>query len=226
MSRSFSEYIRDTRRYIQEEDATKSHFDDALLKQLFNAQYRRRDAQLQMAFEGWFILVAQRDLEALVSRYSWPPNFQRETKLELVRTDGRTVPLERFERHGEINPPPQVGGDDYYPTWRPLANGFVLEPPPTTDVPGGLRIEYEGLPEALVKDGDTIHPSFPDQLDELLILDTAIAAFDVEGMQESGQQKALLWLRAEWEFDWESFIYRRVISRPKVSPFIPHYNDA
>jgi len=50
--------------------------------------------------------------------------------------------------------------------------------------------------------------------------------FDIEGIQESGQVRSLLRLRAEWEEDWERFIDRRVISRPGVTPFVAHYNDA
>jgi hypothetical protein len=226
LQNTFSQLKVRTRRYLKEETASTSHWSDDFLQQLINAQYRLRCAQLQSAFEGWFVNVATRDLEADVGRYSWPSNFQRETKLELVREDGRTVPLQRFERHGEINPPPVSGGDDYFPTWRPLSNGFVLEPTPTTTVSGGLRIEYEGLPEELTAAGDVLHPSFPSQLDELVVLDAAIAAFDAEGMQESGQQRSLLRLRAEWDFEWQKFIDQRVISRPGITPFITHYNDA
>jgi len=226
MSDTFDDFITRTRRYLKEENASKSHWSDDLLKQLFNEQYRRRCAQLQMAFEGWFVLVATRDIEAEVGRYSWPPGFQRHTKLELVRSDGRTIPLQRFERHGEVNSPPQSGGDDYTPTWRPLANGFVLEPSPISAVSNGLRIEYEGLPDELAADSDQLHPSFPDQLETIVVLDTAIAALDIEGMQESGNQSSLLRLRAEWEQDFERFIDRRVISRTGVTPFTAHYNDA
>ena len=226
MATTFDTFITRIRRIVKEEDASKSHWSDDLLKQLFNSQYLRRCAQLQMAFEGWFVLVAQRDIEANVARYSFPPNFQRLTKMELTRSDGRTIPIQRFERHGEVNPPPISGGDDYNPTWRLLANGFVLEPTPNTAVTNGLRIEYEGLPESLAGSNDTLHPSYPDQLESLLEYDTAVAMFDVEGVQESGQVRSLLRLRAEWEEDWERFIDRRVISRPGVTPFVAHYNDA
>ncbi len=226
MSDTFDNYIIRTRRYLKEPDPLKSHWDQPLLKQLFNEQYHRRCAQLQMAYEGWFVLVAQRDIEANVARYSFPTGFQRETKLELVRSDGRTVPIVRFERHGEVNPPPQTGGDTYNPTWRPLANGFVLEPAPTTSTTNGIRIEYEGIPDTLVADSDQLHPSFPDQLEAILILDTSIAALDIEGMAESGSVKSLLRLRAEWDEDWLRYVDRRTISRPMITSFNPHYNDS
>lgn len=214
------------RRYLQEETASKSHWDDDVVEQLFNAHYRLRCTQLQKAYEGWFINVAQRDLEADVARYSFPDDFQRLSKLELVRTDGRTRPIQRFERHAEVNPPAQSGGDDYNPTYRLLSNGFVLEPTTTSDVANGIRIEYEANPTALTAGGDSIHPSFPNQLDEILVIDTAVACFDVEGQQESGQMRTLLRLRAEWDIEWQSFIDRRAIDRPGVTPFLTHYSDS
>jgi hypothetical protein len=107
-----------------------------------------------------------------------------------------------------------------------MGNGFILEPAPIEGQSQGLRVEFEGLPAKLTQDGDSIHPSFPDQLDDILVLDTAIGALDVEGMQESGRMTSLLRMRQEWDDDWLRFIERRTINRPQVTPFIAHYNDA
>lgn len=226
MADTLAKFLRRTRRYLQEEDAEKSHWDDQLLTDIFNAQYLRRCSQLQNTFEGWFINVAVRDLTADQARYAWPVGFQRETKLELVRTDGATFPIQRFERHGERNDASSGTADNYLPSWRPMGNGFILEPAPIEGQSQGLRVEFEGLPAKLTQDGDSIHPSFPDQLDDILVLDTAIGALDVEGMQESGRMTSLLRMRQEWDADWERFIERRTINRPQVTPFIAHYNDA
>jgi hypothetical protein len=228
MANTLSSIRTRVRRYLKESDATTSFWTADFLDQLFNAQYRRRCAQLIMAYEGWFTNVATRDLEANKDRYAFPQNFQRLRKLELVRSDGRTVPLERFERHVTINPGPNDAAtdDQYTPTFRPISNGFVLEPQPATTVTDGLRLEYEGLPVELSAPGDTIHPSFPDIFDELLILDTTVAAFDAEGMQESGLSRSLLRLREEWTWDWERFIDARIVTRQAVEPFVTHYSDS
>ena len=226
MADNWSQFLVRIRRYIKEPTAAKSHWSDELLQDLFNAQYLRRCAQLQNTFEGWFVNVATRDIVANQARYSWPVGFQRETKLEIVRSDGSTIPIQRFERHGEVNEANSGVADSYFPTWRTMGNGFILEPTALETITGGLRIEYEGLPAKLTQDGDSIHPSFPDQLDDILVLDTAIAAYDLEGMQESGRATSLLRLRQEWDLDWERFIERRTINRPQVTPFVPHYNDA
>lgn len=214
------------RRYAKELDATTSFWNDNFMNQLINAAYRRRCAQLIMAYEGWFTNVGTRDLEADKARYAFPSGFQRLRKLELVRTDGRTIPIHRQERHDAGNPASAATGDQYYPDWRPLGNGFVLEPTPQLTVTGGLRIEYEGLPVELTSDGDSIHESFPDIYDELIVLDTVISMFDAEQVQEAGSIQTVRSTRRDWELDFERFIEYRVVERQEIEPFIPHYPDA
>lgn len=223
---TLSNFIVRVRRYLKEADATKSHWSNDFIKQLFNTSYRRRSAQLHMAYEGYFTIVATRDLEGNQERYAWPSGFSRLLKMELVRSDGRTIPLERYERHLDVKHTPQTSGDTYKPTFRPIGSGFVLEPAPTEALVGGLRIEYLGIPEELTEDGDTLHSDFPTILDEMLVLDTAIAAFDQEGMQETGQFRTLLRLRQEWEMDWERYIDNRLIMSQQIVPWAAHYHDA
>lgn len=217
---------RRVRRYLKERNPDTSFWSRNFMGQLINGAYRRRSAQLIMAFEGWFVQVAMRDLTADKDRYAYPDNFERQQKLEVVRSDGRTVPIERFERHNSVNNPDSGTQDVYTPTYRLLGNGFVLEPTPSASVTNGLRLEYVGTPIELESDGDALHPSWPAIWTELLVLDAAIMAFDAEGQQESGLVRSLLRLRSEWEFDWERFIDSRSIARQRVDPFSPHYADA
>jgi hypothetical protein len=216
------------RNYLREQNSDTSFWKDSFLNQLFNAQYRRRCVQLIMTFEGFFIIVASADLTAEQSRYAFPSGFERLSKLELVRTDGRTVPLRRYERHEGANfsSDDVGGGDQYTPTYRLLGNGFVLEPAPNESVTSGIQIEYNGLPALLSADGDQLHASFPEILDELLVLDTVVAAFQAEGAHESGPMAAIYMLRAEWQEDWLRFIDQRAVSRQEVDPFKPHYEDS
>ncbi|MHA2069096.1 MAG: hypothetical protein ACXABY_32440, partial [Candidatus Thorarchaeota archaeon] len=74
-----------TRRWLKEENPDTSYWDNNFLDQIINSVYRRRCAQLIMAFEGAFVHVATRDLTADKDRYGWPDNFLRGQKLELVR---------------------------------------------------------------------------------------------------------------------------------------------
>lgn len=214
------------RRYLKETNASTSFWNQNFLDQLINAAYRRRCSQLISAHEGWFVSVATRDLEADKDRYAFPDGFQRLQKLEIVRSDGSTQPVLRRERHYNINPSDSGEGDLYLPTYRPISNGFVLEPTPTTTVSGGLRIEYAGLPVQLSAAGDSLHPAFPEIFDELIVLDTVVAAFDSEGVHEIGAIRSILRLRAEFEFDWNRFIDNRTVSTNQITPFVGPYLDA
>ena len=228
MADSFSQIRTRVRRYLIETDASTSFWSDNFVNQLFNAAYHRRCSQLVMAYEGWFVSVATRELTADKARYAFPNGTQKIQKLELVRSDGRTVPLEYNNRHSDINPAADQSstGDQYLPTWRAVSNSFILEPTPKQTVVGGLRIEYVGLPTKLSADTDEIHPSFPDIFEELLVLDTVVACFDAESAQESGMIRSLLRLRKEFETDFDRFIDQRIVARASTEPWIPHYSDA
>jgi hypothetical protein len=226
LTNTLSQYVIRIRRYLRETIASISHWDDDFLKQVFNTSYRKRCGDLIMAHEGFFTIIGTRDLVANQGRYAWPTGFSRLLKLEIVRSDGRRVPVQRDERHFAVADIANVGGDQYVPTYRPVGSGFVLEPPPSEGVTNGLQLEWNGVPEELTADGDALHSDFPVLYDELLVLDTAISLFDSEGMQESGQMRTLLRLRQEWEQQWEQFIQNRMISIQKVVPFITHFNDA
>jgi hypothetical protein len=223
---TLANFIVRIRRYIGEEDPDKSYWDDDLIKQVFNAHYRKRCAELVMAFEGYFTVVATRDTVTAQERYAWPSNFERLLKMEIVRSDGSTVPIQRQERHYHSKPTPGASGDTYFPSYRSIGSGFVLEPAPTEGTAGQLRMEYVSTPVELTLDNDSLHSDFPTMLDELLVLDTAVAMFDQEQSQEEGRVRSLIRQRAEWELTWERFIDNRMISSNKVTPFRTHYNDA
>jgi hypothetical protein len=226
LTNTLSNFITRTRRYLQEPDATNSRWTDDFLKQLFNSNYRRRVAQLEMAHEGYFTFIGFTDLTANTERYAWPVGFDRLLKMELVRSDGRTVPIQRNERHYFVNQTPSSSGDEFFPTYRPVGSGFVLEPAPTESVAQGLKLEWTGEPVELTADSDSLHSDFPRKFDELLVIDTAVAAMDAEGVQESGQMRTLLRQRQEWELDWERFIDSRMTASQSITPFVAHYHDA
>jgi len=223
---TLSQFIVRTRRYVGEETALKSFWSDNLIKQVFNSHYRKRCTELIMAYEGYFTIVATRDTVTDQERYAWPSNFERLLRIEIVRSDDRTVPIERKERHYSPKPAPSNSGDGYLPSYRPIGSGFVLEPAPTIATKGQIRIEYASTPVELTANDDELHSDFPSIFDELLVLDTAVALFDVEQAQEEGRLRSLLRQRAEWEITWERFIDNRIISSNSVPPFLTPYTDA
>jgi hypothetical protein len=215
------------RRWIREEDSDKSRFSNALIQQVINTHFQLRASELHMAHEGFFTFQGTRNLVKDQSRYSWPSGFTRLLKLELVRSDGRRVPIWRDERHyGVLHPSEGSGQDQYRPNFRPVGNGFVLEPAPIETVVGGLFFEWNGVPAELTADGDTIPDDFPEMFIEMVVLDSAVALFDLEGVQESGQLTTILRLRNEWEQRWERYIDGRMVQSQSVTPFPTHYHDA
>lgn len=223
---NLSGYRARVRRWVREPDAAKSFWTDTFIDEMLNVAYRRRSAQCVMAFEGFFTNVATNDLVAEQERYPWPLGFERCTKMEIVRTTGRTVPIERQERHFDVKSLPSDSQDSYTPTYRAISGGFVLEPAPNYAATDGLRLEYFGLPAELVADGDSWHVDFPRSFDELLIMDAAIACLDSEGLLETGATRTILRGRQEYEEDWASYIETRMISVNRVTPFCPHYTDS
>ena len=226
MADNLLQFRQRIRRYLVELNKETSFWTDTFLNQLFNASYRRRSAQLIRAYEGWFVQTAYRDIEEDKSTYGFPDGVQRLQRVEILRSNGDLVPLERYERFAETNPGESSAvGDQYYPTYRPFANGLILEPTPTEDITNGLRIEYAGLPTKLSGDSDVLHPSFPEIYDELLVLDTVIIAMAAEGIHEVGPVSAIIQLRNEYEMDFIAFTDQRTIARDFVDPFIPWYED-
>lgn len=227
MADTLSQFRLRVRRYVRELDTSTSFWTETFLNQLFNAAYRRRCAQLTMSYEGWFTIVATRNIETGKEAYGFPDGLQRLLKLEIVRSDGTRIPLLRYERHETPNIAngSSGGGDTYFPNFRPFSNGFVLEPPPIDDQTAALRMEYTGLPAFLSGDFDKLHPSFPELLDELLVLDTVCAALDAEGLHELGPIPSIKTLRDQWDDDFTRFIDNRVVVRQRIEPFIGPYSD-
>lgn len=220
--------LRDrVRRWLHEISSDTSFWSDTFISQQINVSYRRRCANLVMAHEGYFTNVATRNLTADQERYVWPPGFERCMKMEIVRSDGSTVPLERLERHYAAKlDDPGGGRDTYAPTYRPIGGGFVLEPSPGTTVENGLRIEYHGLPTQMQVDGDSMHADFPRSFDELVVLDAVVACMDSENMMEIGGARTAVRQRTDWEWDFARYIDGRMVSTNKIIPFIPYYGDA
>jgi hypothetical protein len=219
-------YRARVRRHLREPEAAKSFWTDVFVDDMINVAYRRRCTQLVMAFEGYFTNVATNDLVAEQERYPWPLGFERCTKMEIVRSDGRTVPIERHERHFSAKGLPSATQDSYTPNYRAISGGFVLEPAPNYSETDGIRLEYTGLPAELVANGDSWHVDFPRSLDELVMLDATIACLDSEGLLETGATRTILRAKVDYENDWDTYIETRMISINRVTPFVPSYDDA
>jgi hypothetical protein len=215
------------RRWLRELAPGNSFWSNTFIDQQINVAYRGRCAELVMAFEGYFTNIADRDLTANQTRYAWPPGFERLLKMEMVRSDGVRIPLEREERHyGATYINSGLSQDNYLPTYRPIGGGFVLEPPPGADISNGIRIEYYGLPTEMANDGDSMHADFPRSMDELVILDAVVACMDSENLLETGSVRTANARRMEWEVRFARYIDNKTVSTNKITPFMPLGPDA
>ena len=215
------------RRWLHELAPGNSFWSNTFIDQQINVSYRRRCAQLAMAYEGYFTNVATRDVTDNQARYAWPSGLERCLKMELVRSDGTTVPIERNERHYAPNFESNTNTQDSYnPHYRPFGGGFVLEPEPGETVSNGIRIEYYGLPTQMQQDGDSMHADFPRSMDEIIVLDVVISCMDSENLLETGQMRTAVRNRTDWEHDFARYIDMRVVSTNKIMPFAPHYSNA
>jgi len=73
------------------------------------------------------------------------------------------------------------------PSYRFIVGGFILNESPTVDNPGGILIEYIKWSQPLVNDEDTIETQYARLLQELIILDAAIAAASRRGDLDTQQ---------------------------------------
>jgi len=227
MSYTLDEFILKTRRWLREPTASKSRWLDVDLIQFFNEIYLNRCTELIMAFEGNFTFSGLRDVTANQDKYAWPDNFLKLQKIELVRSDGRRIPMLREERHYNYLPAPFAGGENYDGNIRLISNGFIMEPTPTEEVTDGLRIEFAGMPVELEDGADTIHPDFPAIFQNLLIMDTVMACYDAQGQLESyrGLVRNALRRRNEYEENFERFIETKTVHRQKVQQFRGPYPE-
>jgi hypothetical protein len=226
MSDTFAQLKTRTRDWLHERNPLTSRWSNNFLGSVINANYRRRCAQLVMAYEGYFTTIAVMDLVGEQARYAWPEGFERELKMEIVRSDGTTIPIQRNERHNDSNPTAFGTADSYLPSYRPVGSGFVLEPAPQEAMTGGLKLEFYGTPLKLVADDDQLHSDFPVSFEELIVLDSAVACLDQEGLLESGVARTIIRLRAEFEIDFARFIDSRMTSQDRIEPFIFAWPDA
>lgn len=226
-SDTFDNYKLRIRRYLHEITSSNSFWSEDFINQVFNQAYKVRCADLMMAHEGYFVIRATTPIVAEQELYTWPEGFEHAKKLEIVRDAGDTIPLDRHERHEHRNAgPTQVsGGDTYLPTFRPIGQGFLLEPAANSSE-GTLRLEYTGVPPSLSNDGDQLHSDFPVLFDELLVLDSVVACFDAEGLIETGAPRSILRSHQILDAKWERFIDRRVTNRDTVEPGMELYEDA
>jgi len=159
--------------------------------------------------------------------YPWPTGFERMTRIELETSESRRIPIQRDERAARSFSPLDTGFTSNFPSYRPIGGGFVLEPPLAVSANiSNIIVGYVGTPPMLVNDNEKLGGDFPVSFDELLVLDTALAAMDSEALLEGGAVRSILRTRMEWQDDYERYIDGRISALRRIDLADSFYEDA
>lgn len=181
--RAWSACRTDIRLLLREDTDDESYWDDDLLLQLWNECMDMRFMQLCDQHEGWGTARTSVNLVAGTRNYTLTEGMGRPRRI-LLSINNHEIPLLRDDKHGAgtyTASVPYVGG--IVPSARIIGADVYLDPVPATSVTNGLIYEHDSTPARFTQDTDSLNdqwPAAPAELETLLILDTAVAAFEVE----------------------------------------------
>ena len=202
------------RRLLRETDEASSFWDNTDLLDLWNQSKDYRELQLMQGHEGYGVVTLIRDIVDGKQAYELPETAERVKRISIETEDGKLqFPINRNERWNQPTWERTVGSSGFFlrHTYRIQGNHLFLDPKPTYDRKGGLIIEVEQLSERTISDTDKLPDSWPTFAETLLILDTAIAAYDMEGADAAGDSILTSYMlrRTEYSSRWEDFIETR-----------------
>ena len=214
-----AQLISEVRILLREPNEEDSGWTNDELSGCLNRCMSRRDMQLQATGEGYGITVHDTDLVEDQEDYEIPTQGARVHRvLRYVAQDGVRIPLEREEH---IDKPNYLNNgvfgtffnsETYLPTYRLVDNFILLSPPPPTDIDDGLRIELESPADRLIENTDTLPDAWPLFIEDLLIYDTAVEAYNLEMAISPTQEQNLHSLarsRQEYEAAFMLYIQER-----------------
>ena len=222
--RPWSDLRDEILRLLREQEG--EYFSNQQLLDLFNQEKDLREMEMMQAHEGFSVQSYNADLVANQDYYSLPTGAGRLKRVVRVMTNpNQEIPLVRDERVSEPLDTNRVAtGVQYVPTYRLIGNLIKLEPGPATSEAGGLRIEMEEASELLTQDDSTIPDDWPVFAETLLVLDTVVAAYEMERAQAVVDRDRValdpyVRRRARFESLWNDWIEERSFGRTYVVPF-------
>lgn len=170
-------------------EPSSAFFTSDLLKTLFNQCLTRRVVALHNTYENWITETATADLVADQATYQLPEGIGRVVRVIIVTTDGYERVLDQERKNDGV----WVGTAESSlepMTYRLIDTHVELSPPPYSARTGGLKIEYEAYPDRMTDDGDKLPTAMGVGYEDLLVLDTAVAALDYESAQSGTDERA------------------------------------
>ena len=214
---------------LREPAGGSSGWSDAELNDIINRCKDRRDMQIQGFSQGYGIAIHDIDLVKDQTEVELPTEASRVHRvLRFLTEEGVYIPLEREEHidSPEYNNTGVLAGvftsSTYIPTYRLVDNFILLSPPPPTAITLGLRIEVESPADRLEEDTDTLPDAWPIFIEDLIIYDTTIEAYNMEDAISAAQEATLHSLvisRKEYEADFLHYVSERNHSPTYTSGF-------
>lgn len=200
------------------EDNT-GHWSDTDMLVLFNQEKDFREMELMDQHEGWGVHKYSQDTVADQAEYELPEAASRVRRVVLQNsgsTSKRVLTEERFFDGYLPGDSSSSNFDISGATFRLEDNFIILTPAPGSAVTNGLEIWAETVTDDLANDTDKLPDSWPEFVETLLVLDTAIAALDqqrAESEDVNENYKALEKRRARYEDKFFTHTSRRTRSR-------------
>jgi len=214
--RAWSSLRDDVRRLLNDEGASP-HWTDADLLALFNESKDHREMHLFDQHEGWGVFRYSDNLVAGQQEYALPEETGRLRTLFIVDSGGdykRVIHQDRQFTGSYI-------GDDTQSSSRAFSyslkdNHVFLYPCPSESITSGIQYEIESASDRIANDSDKLPDSWPPFAETLLVLDTAIAALEMqataEGDEGDSQMDAIRRRRARYEDQWDNYTASRTTS--------------
>lgn len=215
--RAWSELRTDIRRLLNDEDASTPHWSDADLLALLNECKDHREMHLFEQHEGYGVFRYSDNIVAGQQEYALPEETGKVRTIFIVDSGGARKKVIHQDRQFNGS----YEGDDvqagvYEFTYSLKDNHVFLYPCPSVSVTGGLQYELEVATERIANDSDKLPDSWPPFAETLLVLDTAIAALEMQASGEGdlgeSQINYLIRRRGRYEDQWDNYTASRTTS--------------
>lgn len=215
--RAWSLLRTDVRRLLNDEDASSPHWSDADLLALFNECKDHREMHLFEQHEGYGVFRYSDSIVAGQQEYALPEETGRVRTVFIVQSGGalkRAIHQDRQFSGTYQGDDTQTSSLNF--TYSLKDNHIFLYPCPSESVTNGLQFELETPTDRIENDSDKLPDSWPPFAETLLVLDTAIAALEMQASAEGdlgeSQLNPLRIRRGRYEEQFDSYTASRTTS--------------
>lgn len=215
--RAWSDLRDDVRRLLNDEDTTSPAVTNSDLLALFNECKDYREMHLFTQSEGYGVQRYSADIVAGQQEYALPEESAAIRTVFIKDSGGaykRAIQQDRQYTGGYLGDDTQAGVNQF--TYQLLDNHMFLYPCPSESVTDGIQYHLESATDRIANDSDKLPDSWPPFIETLLVLDTAIAALEMQATAEGdlgeSQITFLIRRRGRYEDLWDDYTASRTTS--------------